>query len=69
MTNSEKQVKELCDKLGFHNIILGLISWVENKTEYCGEKIYTAKDEYIPAVLDKLKEAHAAYIARYCTNA
>ena len=69
MSNCEKQMKEILDKLGFHIVMDGLITWVENKAEYNNQKIYTAEDEYIPSVLSRLKEAQAAYIARYCSNA
>lgn len=65
MSNCEKLVKELADKLGFHLILTGLISWVE----WQNKGIFTDEDEYIGSVLAKLKDAQAAYVARYTTNA
>lgn len=69
MSNCEKQVKEVCDKLGFHAVMLGLINWVENRAEYNSEKIFTVEDEYLGSVLDKLREAQNTYVARYTCSA
>lgn len=60
-----KELKETLRKHGFHIVMTALIDWVELENK----RIFTDEDEYIPSVLAKLKEAQAAYIARYTTNA
>jgi hypothetical protein len=69
MSNCEKSIKEICDKHGFFSVCHAILTYVENRVEYCGEKIYAAEDKDIPSVISRLKEACAAYVARFCTNA